>query len=167
MKTEVQFHVFLTSALVRGEWSASCPCSFTPGKRTPCTLWTGAWVGPTAGLENVKKYSWPYWESNFGPSSSPLPIAIPAALSRLSCHECILLILSIDTFSSVSFRVRILAFQKWYSDGNIFVSCVMQNDEIHDDSSIERISRIIKFYKTISVLNISIMQPGVNLWESI
>jgi hypothetical protein len=28
----VQIHVFLTSALVGGEWSASRPCRFTPGK---------------------------------------------------------------------------------------------------------------------------------------
>jgi hypothetical protein len=29
------FHVFLTSALVRGEWSASRPCRFIPGERAP------------------------------------------------------------------------------------------------------------------------------------
>jgi hypothetical protein len=28
-------HVFLTSALVRGEWSASRPCCFTPGRKSP------------------------------------------------------------------------------------------------------------------------------------
>jgi hypothetical protein len=33
---------FSTSALVRGEWSASRPCSFTPGKRTPLDRRLGA-----------------------------------------------------------------------------------------------------------------------------
>jgi hypothetical protein len=29
---DVQIHIFLTSALVGGEWSASRPGGFTPGK---------------------------------------------------------------------------------------------------------------------------------------
>jgi hypothetical protein len=29
---DVHIHIFLTSALVGGEWSASRPCRFTPGK---------------------------------------------------------------------------------------------------------------------------------------
>jgi hypothetical protein len=38
---------FLTSALVGGEWSASRPDRFTH--------WIGGWVGPRAGLDDVKK----------------------------------------------------------------------------------------------------------------
>jgi hypothetical protein len=34
---DVQIHILLTSALVGGEWSASRPCRFTPGERTPAT----------------------------------------------------------------------------------------------------------------------------------
>jgi hypothetical protein len=52
---DVWIHVFLTSALVGGEWSASRPCRFTPGERTPDTHSTGGWVGPRAGLDNVEK----------------------------------------------------------------------------------------------------------------
>jgi hypothetical protein len=37
----VWFHIFLTSALVGGEWSASRPAGFTPGKRAPGTHWIG------------------------------------------------------------------------------------------------------------------------------
>jgi hypothetical protein len=33
----VYIHIFLTSALVVGEWSASRPCRFTPGERAPGT----------------------------------------------------------------------------------------------------------------------------------
>jgi hypothetical protein len=52
---DVHIHVFLTSALVGGEWSASRPGRFTPGKKTPITHWTGGWVGPTTGLDDVEK----------------------------------------------------------------------------------------------------------------
>jgi hypothetical protein len=34
---DVQIHIFLTSALVGGEWSASRPGRFTPGKEAPVT----------------------------------------------------------------------------------------------------------------------------------
>jgi hypothetical protein len=47
---DVQIHIFLTSALVGGEWSASRPCRFTPG-----THWIGSWVDPRAGLDAVRK----------------------------------------------------------------------------------------------------------------
>jgi hypothetical protein len=52
---DVQTHVFLTSALVAGKWSASRPSRFTPGERAPGTHWIGRWVGPRAGLDDVKK----------------------------------------------------------------------------------------------------------------
>jgi hypothetical protein len=35
---DVQIHVFLTSTLVGGEWSASRPGSFTPGERAPVPI---------------------------------------------------------------------------------------------------------------------------------
>jgi hypothetical protein len=52
---DVQTHVFLTSALVGGEWSASHPGRFTHGERAPGTHWTGGWVGPSAGLYDLEK----------------------------------------------------------------------------------------------------------------
>jgi hypothetical protein len=51
---DVQTHVFLTSALGGGEWSASRTCRFTPGERAPGTHWIGGWVGPRAGLDVEK-----------------------------------------------------------------------------------------------------------------
>jgi hypothetical protein len=51
---DVQIHVFLTLALVGGEWSASRPSSFTPEERAPSTHWIGGWVGPRTGLDNVE-----------------------------------------------------------------------------------------------------------------
>jgi hypothetical protein len=52
---DVLIHVFLTSALIGGEWSASHPGRFTPGKRAPRTHWIGSWVDPRAGLDDVEK----------------------------------------------------------------------------------------------------------------
>jgi hypothetical protein len=52
---DAQIHVFLTSALVGGEWSTSRPSNFAPGKRAPGSNWTGAWVGLRTGLDDVEK----------------------------------------------------------------------------------------------------------------
>jgi hypothetical protein len=41
--------------LVEGEWSASRPCRFTPGERTPGTHVLRCWVDPRAGLDDVEK----------------------------------------------------------------------------------------------------------------
>jgi hypothetical protein len=63
------------AALVGGEWSASRPGRFTPGEIAPSTHWTGGWVGPRAGLDDVeKRNSWPYQDSNSDPSTDQ-PIA--------------------------------------------------------------------------------------------
>jgi hypothetical protein len=43
---DVWTHVFLTTVLVGGEWSASGPGRFTPGERAPGIHWIGGWVGP-------------------------------------------------------------------------------------------------------------------------
>jgi hypothetical protein len=48
-------HIFLTSTLVVGEWSASRPCHFIIGGKAPGTLLIGGWVDPRAGLDNVEK----------------------------------------------------------------------------------------------------------------
>jgi hypothetical protein len=50
---DVQIHIFLTSALVGGEWSASRPGRFTTGERAPSTHWIGGWVGPRVGLDRL------------------------------------------------------------------------------------------------------------------
>jgi hypothetical protein len=51
----VYIHIFLTSALVGGEWSASCSGRFAPGERAPDPQWIGGWVCPKAGLDDVEK----------------------------------------------------------------------------------------------------------------
>jgi hypothetical protein len=48
---DVQIHIFLTWALVGGEWSASRPCHFTPGERAPGTHW----VDTRASLDELEK----------------------------------------------------------------------------------------------------------------
>jgi hypothetical protein len=51
---DVQIHIFLASALIGGEWSASCPYRFTPGEKAPSTYWIGGWVDPRVGLDDVE-----------------------------------------------------------------------------------------------------------------
>jgi hypothetical protein len=46
---------FLTSALSGDEWSVLRLCRFTPGLGVSCTHWIGAWVGPRAGLDAVRR----------------------------------------------------------------------------------------------------------------
>jgi hypothetical protein len=52
---DVYIHIFLTSALVGGKWSASRPGHFIPGERASGTHWIGGWVGPKASLDYVEK----------------------------------------------------------------------------------------------------------------
>jgi hypothetical protein len=51
----VYIHIFLTSALVGGEWSASLPGGFILGERAPGTYWIGACVDPRDGLDDMEK----------------------------------------------------------------------------------------------------------------
>jgi hypothetical protein len=51
---DVQIHIYLTSALAGGEWSASRPCRFTAGERAPVTHWIGGWVDRLDDVEKRK-----------------------------------------------------------------------------------------------------------------
>jgi hypothetical protein len=51
----VEIHVFLTSALVGGEQSASRPCCFTHGERASGIHCTRSWLDPGAVLDDEKK----------------------------------------------------------------------------------------------------------------
>jgi hypothetical protein len=55
MGVDVQIHIYLTSALVGGEWSISRPGRFTPGERAPVTHWIKGWVDLGAGLDDLEK----------------------------------------------------------------------------------------------------------------
>jgi hypothetical protein len=50
---DAKIHVFLTSALLGDEWSASRPGRFTPGEEPLVPI--GGSVGPRTGLDEVKK----------------------------------------------------------------------------------------------------------------
>jgi hypothetical protein len=54
-EVDVQIHIFLTSALAGGEWSASRPGRFTPGERASGIHWIGGWVDHRAGLDDFEK----------------------------------------------------------------------------------------------------------------
>jgi hypothetical protein len=79
---DVYIQIFLISALVGGESSASRPDRFTPGERAPATHWIGGWVGPTVGLEDVEKRKFlPPPGFELRPLGSPA--AIEQSLNRL------------------------------------------------------------------------------------
>jgi hypothetical protein len=52
---DVYIHIFLTSALAGGEWSASRPDRFIPVERVSGTHWIGVRVDLRAGLDDVEK----------------------------------------------------------------------------------------------------------------
>jgi hypothetical protein len=52
---DTEIHIFLTSALVGGEWSALRLGHFTPEERAPGTHWIGGWVDPRVNLDDLKK----------------------------------------------------------------------------------------------------------------
>jgi hypothetical protein len=52
---DAQIYVFLTSALVVGEWSASPTVALPSSKKVPDTQWIGGLVGPRAGLDDMEK----------------------------------------------------------------------------------------------------------------
>jgi hypothetical protein len=73
---DVYIHVFLTSALVGCEWSASRPGRFTSAERAPDTQWIGGWVGLRAVCTAWKEEkSCPYRDSNPDPYADDQPIA--------------------------------------------------------------------------------------------
>jgi hypothetical protein len=72
---------FLTSAQEGGEWSASRPCRFKPGKRAPDTPWMRRWVGLRAGLDAVKRKILHYRESN-----PDVPARSPSLYQLLLCQ---------------------------------------------------------------------------------
>jgi hypothetical protein len=63
-----------------GEWSASRSRFFTPRKKEPpCTHWTGGWVGPRAGLDDVEKGKFLTL-----PGLEPRPLGRPAPSQSLN-----------------------------------------------------------------------------------
>jgi hypothetical protein len=74
----VQIHLFLTSALDGGEWSASCPSRFSPREKGPGIQWTEGWVVPRAGLDAV------VWKKNPQPLSGLEPPIIQRYNTELS-----------------------------------------------------------------------------------
>jgi hypothetical protein len=51
---DVYIHVFLTSATVGGEWSASRPGRFT-SVEAPGVHWIRGWLGPRTGLDDAEE----------------------------------------------------------------------------------------------------------------
>jgi hypothetical protein len=52
---DVYSNIFLTSAQVGGEWSASRSDRLKPRERAPRTHWIGSWVSLRASLDDAEK----------------------------------------------------------------------------------------------------------------
>jgi hypothetical protein len=65
---DVYIKIFLTSALVGDEWSASC-LSFYCWPKSPESHWTGGWVGPIAGMDDMDKSLLGLKTASVGPGS--------------------------------------------------------------------------------------------------
>jgi hypothetical protein len=107
-------HVSLTSALLGGEWSASRPRCFTPGKRAPGTHLIGGWVGPIAGLDDVENITFLTL-----PGLEHRPLRRPARSQSLYqqrypgssvVHITSLNILRINIYLSIYLSMALLAF---------------------------------------------------------
>jgi hypothetical protein len=105
---DVEIHIFLTSALAAGEWSASGPCRFTSEERAPGTHWIGGWVGPGAGVDEVEKRKFlTYWDSN-----SYLWVVQPVASRCTNCAiPAPLFLPTNDFFWNLKFYEKCVCFQ--------------------------------------------------------
>jgi hypothetical protein len=89
-RVDAYIHVFLTSALVGGVWSASRPGRFTSGERAPYILWIGSLDRRLGGPQyrsgrrgEEKNLATPGTRTPTSRASSPYPITTSTALLRL------------------------------------------------------------------------------------
>jgi hypothetical protein len=78
---DVLMHIFLTSALVGCEWSASLPGLLTLGKDPPLPIWKEVGWTTEPAMTWKKENSWSYRDSSSNPSVQPIAQALPL-LSR-------------------------------------------------------------------------------------
>jgi hypothetical protein len=79
---------FFTSTLVGGQWSASCPSRFTPGRRAPGTHWNSGTVDSRIGLDDVERREilrCQEWNPG-SPVRSPLLHRLSYSESKLTCN---------------------------------------------------------------------------------
>jgi hypothetical protein len=83
-------HIFLTSVLAGGDWSASRSGRFTSEERAPGSHWIGGWVDPRAGLDDLEnENSYPHRDLN------PSPSVVQPVASRYSDYAIPALILDV------------------------------------------------------------------------
>jgi hypothetical protein len=82
---DAEIHIFLTLALVGGEWWASHPSHVNPGERAPSTHLIGGWVGRRADLDDVerRKFLTLLELEIHHCRPAPHPVTIPTAVPQL------------------------------------------------------------------------------------
>jgi hypothetical protein len=113
---DVCVHVFLTLALVGGEWSVSCPGCFTLRKESPVPIGYKAGHG-----EN----SWPYWDLwTLTPLlSSTYPVAVLTVPSPLPLH--------VLNYSQLLWTLCMKGIKWKHNEGSYFLAscCVNQHGQ--------------------------------------
>jgi hypothetical protein len=106
---DVWIHVFLTSALVGGEWSAQ-----RPRRKSRITNWKGGWVRPRTGVDAVEKRIILHcWESNPGCSAlgpSLYQLGFPGSLSVIIKSEISILKYPHQPFNIIYFGIHCFIF---------------------------------------------------------
>jgi hypothetical protein len=83
----VEFHDFLISAAVWGEWSASHPSCFISGEKDLSIHWIRGWVGSRTCLDDVEKRKLMIMiQTQMSQSSSLKPVIIQTVPSQPSKH---------------------------------------------------------------------------------
>jgi hypothetical protein len=119
---DVKIHIFLTSALVEGEWSASRSCRFTPWERAPSTHRIGGLEHPRAGLDDMEKLK---FFTLLGLELRPLgsPVATPNTLPQYGTEKTLQINISmiyvIESGSTILWEQNFLAIsgvciKSWY-----------------------------------------------------
>jgi hypothetical protein len=140
---DVQIHIFLTSALARGEWSALRPGLFTLGKRAPGTHWVEGWVEPRTGLDDMDK-----WKFLPPPGLELRPVGRPARSQ--SMYRLRYPVSSLIVATASKENVQLLQKRWWWHVLHVYIggwggeSVTCPPTTISEDIKIERMRKYVK-----------------------
>jgi hypothetical protein len=115
---DIQIHIFLTSALVGGEWSVSRPAALSPGKEPEVPIIQEGWWTPEPIWTIWRRQnSWPYQDTKSDPS-----VVHPVASRYTDC--------------STLFICTIISFNKTYRSIFLLATCSFRITRLYDSSRI-------------------------------
>jgi hypothetical protein len=140
---DVQIHIYLTSAVLRGEWSISRPGRFTPRKELPGPL--ARRLGgrqSRSGRRGEEKIINPTGTWTPAPrSSSPLPVAIPTTLSLP--HPCL--------NCPLKYLFMLKPATLFWSNFSLLAHTVLQNPDFEEIATLRHNIDVTKAYGVVQV----------------